>query len=423
MDTPLQTNPEAADHLAVTERGAGNERRGDAERRLALLEQAIAAITGNADAPSALPDLLGAAAEALQACKVELRLDPSHGPDGVFSVDRGPSPRTAAPISVDLVSKGQRHGTLVAWCDQAVADPDREATLAAFGHLAASALDTAAALDQARRDADTSQVLLDLSAALGDMGSVEEVTARLARAVPRLVDCDRAAVVLFALDSDDGHIQGLVGYEDTDEVFLSSLTFSVPETDRDRDITYYDTNTDSKLVRSLMAGTGSIACVSVPITIDGDSVGFVVATVTHDADRLRATERKTELLRALAGQASTAIRNTRLLDQVHHQAMHDALTGLPNRTLILDRAESMLARGDGPRRLRPFCSSTSTASRTSTTRSGTASAIKCSAPSPSGCRPRSAGRTASVGWAATSSSCCWSRIPHAAIQRSSLDDC
>ena len=39
-----------------------------------------------------------------------------------------------------------------------------------------------------------------------------------------------------------------------------------------------------------------------------------------------------------------AFRNARLLDQIRHQALHDALTGLPNRALILDRAEQMLAR-------------------------------------------------------------------------------
>ncbi len=42
-------------------------------------------------------------------------------------------------------------------------------------------------------------------------------------------------------------------------------------------------------------------------------------------------------------------RALRLVDrrtgELHHQALHDALTGLPNRALILDRAEQMLARG------------------------------------------------------------------------------
>ena len=36
--------------------------------------------------------------------------------------------------------------------------------------------------------------------------------------------------------------------------------------------------------------------------------------------------------------------NARLVDQIHFQALHDPLTGLPNRGLILDRTEQMLAR-------------------------------------------------------------------------------
>ena len=34
----------------------------------------------------------------------------------------------------------------------------------------------------------------------------------------------------------------------------------------------------------------------------------------------------------------------RTQDQLSHQSLHDALTGLPNRVLVLDRAEQMLAR-------------------------------------------------------------------------------
>jgi diguanylate cyclase (GGDEF)-like protein len=327
----------------VSDPRAGNSGEFDANRRLALLEQAMAAVAG-AQSPAALRTLLRLTGEALGASKVTVEPSGSAAGDDALAVELGPSPRTAARFAVELESGDRYHGRLVAWCDSAVDDSDRETTLAAFARVAAAALDASAVLEQARRDADMSQVLLDLSTALGDVSSVEEVTARLARAVPRLVDCDRAAVVLFAPNGDDGHIEGLVGYDDTNEVFLSSLSFAIPEGQRDQDIAYYDIDSDNKLVRSLMSGTGSVACVSVPITIDGVAVGFVVAAVTHDPARLRAGERKAEQLRALAGQASTAIRNTRLLDQVHHQAMHDALTGLPNRTLILDRAELMLAR-------------------------------------------------------------------------------
>ena len=52
----------------------------------------------------------------------------------------------------------------------------------------------------------------------------------------------------------------------------------------------------------------------------------------------------TDRLKSVAAQAATAIGNARLVDQIRFQAVHDTLTGLPNRALILDRTEQMLAR-------------------------------------------------------------------------------
>ena len=50
-----------------------------------------------------------------------------------------------------------------------------------------------------------------------------------------------------------------------------------------------------------------------------------------------------------------------------HQALHDPLTGLPNRTVILDSTERLLARSKENLEPQPPCSSTSTISKTSTT--------------------------------------------------------
>ena len=89
------------------------------------------------------------------------------------------------------------------------------------------------------------------------------------------------------------------------------------------------------------------------------------------------------LLEALANNAAVALQYDRLeqavnklqslQDQLHHQAYHDPLTDLPNRTLFMERVRASSA----DERRSPSCSSTSTTSRPSTTRSATTSATRC----------------------------------------------
>jgi diguanylate cyclase (GGDEF)-like protein len=86
------------------------------------------------------------------------------------------------------------------------------------------------------------------------------------------------------------------------------------------------------------------AHVVVPLIDNGVIEGWLGATVLDDASRLVLNDELETQLRGLAAHACTAIRNARLLGEIRHQAMHDALTGLPNRALILDRADQLLAR-------------------------------------------------------------------------------
>ncbi|MDQ1445203.1 MAG: hypothetical protein QOI20_1667, partial [Acidimicrobiaceae bacterium] len=59
-------------------------------------------------------------------------------------------------------------------------------------------------------------------------------------------------------------------------------------------------------------------------------------------ERFRAEE--TRLLRALAGMASRALENASLHDQLARQALHDPLTGVPNRRLVIRELNAAVAR-------------------------------------------------------------------------------
>ena len=74
---------------------------------------------------------------------------------------------------------------------------------------------------------------------------------------------------------------------------------------------------------------GNVASVAAPITSSGKVIGHIVAGVTSDPERLVVTPRLAERLKGLAAQASIAISNARMVDQIRFQALHDPLTGLP----------------------------------------------------------------------------------------------
>jgi diguanylate cyclase (GGDEF)-like protein len=251
------------------------------------------------------------------------------------------------PVSVDVVSARRWYGRLAAYSPTGAVMGDRS-LLEAYARLAATALDSAMALEEARREADRSTALLELASSLTEIQSIEAMAQRIVQAAPAVVGADRAAIVLSEPGRNKGRV--IAGYGYPSAVLARTIGLEVPLVGDVTDIIYLnDVAVRARLSAPDLDGArallqGAAANVVVPLIQNGTVEGWLGVGVLDDAERLAPSDELEARLRGLAAQASTAVRNARLVEEIRHQAVHDALTGLPNRALILDRAEQLLAR-------------------------------------------------------------------------------
>jgi diguanylate cyclase (GGDEF)-like protein len=94
---------------------------------------------------------------------------------------------------------------------------------------------------------------------------------------------------------------------------------------------------------------GQRSMVILPLVVRGESIGILELTST-ESDVF--SERSVQLAQLLAREAAVSLENARLYDEIHDQAFRDALTGLANRRLFLDRVSHVLDRLRGRSALR-----------------------------------------------------------------------
>ena len=102
----------------------------------------------------------------------------------------------------------------------------------------------------------------------------------------------------------------------------------------------------------LFVAAGVRAAMAAPVFQDGRPIGILAVGSRDPERRYEALEQ--EMLRAFAEHASLALNDASALEAMRkayadalHLAHHDTLTGLPNRSLVLDRLEQALARRTG----------------------------------------------------------------------------
>jgi diguanylate cyclase (GGDEF)-like protein len=269
----------------------------------------------------------------------------------------------ANAVVVEVASARRSHGRLAAlYPTSEGAMGDEASLLAAYAGHAAAALDLIIALEQARQEADRAGALLALAHELSATTDSAAVSAVVSEALPRIVGCTSAGILMWdaASGSLQSHSSVGLSQEETDLLRTMKLRAEdLPElvgmlTDREPRIV--SSATSSPALQELLRGVGTEDVVAVPLLAGTTFLGVATAGWRSGEAPMQLDGDVLARLRGVGDQASTALQKARLLATVQHQATHDALTGLPNRTLFLERLEEAIPEADaGPHLGVLFC--------------------------------------------------------------------
>jgi diguanylate cyclase (GGDEF)-like protein len=328
------------------------------QRRLVQFQSTVADVVLAVDLDTALERVTSSFALLVRAPGFVLALEPIPGLSRcvyAHGIGQGEAERVGALVLAgepcaevgdrvtDITSSHRYYGRLAVY-NATGGIFDDAGMLTAYARLAATALDSATAIEQTRREAARGVALLELSAALADISTVEAMAQSLARATPAVTGADRAVVLVADWKRGVSRLVASHGFPPAEAERLHGIEQPIDIASTTSEITYPDqTALDASGYDAGLLPTAS--CCVVPITVDGEVAGWLSAAVDDDPSRLAPSTDLEARLHGLAGQASSALRNAHLVEQIRYQVLHDPLTGLPNRTLILDRADQMLARG------------------------------------------------------------------------------
>jgi diguanylate cyclase (GGDEF)-like protein len=331
--------------------------------QLRILQSAATDLVGSDDVDTALDRIIARAAEAVLAPAYLLAVRaPGAGSPLVHSAglpaddvpgmartlldggDLGPR-----AVVVDVASARRAHGRLaVIYPDGDGTMGDESSMLAAYAGHAAAALDLIIALEDARKEAERAGALLELAHALSattDAGAVSDV---VSEALPRIVGCTSAGILMWDPATGSLRSHSSVGLSDGGSQLLHATTLraeDVPElvgmlTDREPRI--LSSATSSPALQRLLQGVGTSDVVAVPLLAGTTFLGVATAGWGAGQAPRQLDGDVLARLRGVGDQATTALQKARLLATVSHQATHDALTGLPNRVLFLERLVAAL---------------------------------------------------------------------------------
>ena len=194
------------------------------------------------------------------------------------------------------------------------------------------------------------ELLYDFTRAVGGALHVESVGLRLLVRARDLLRAENAELILENLQ-DDGPATRfrLTGDERVERQPDTEIARQLRAAVGDGDSLALPRTTRDDAQRALLDHLGVKDAVLVRVDAEGDVSGTVLVS-NRLGDVLTFSGEDVRLLQTLANHASVALANGRLVDQLteqaserEHEALHDALTGLPNRTMFQRELTAVIA--------------------------------------------------------------------------------